>query len=54
MVVPVNPMNLTQELRHYVSDSGAAVAFAAQELLPRMQPLLGEGLEHIVVATYSD
>jgi fatty-acyl-CoA synthase len=47
-------MNLTQELRHYVSDSGAAVAFAAQELLPRMQPLLGEGLQHIVVATYSD
>jgi fatty-acyl-CoA synthase len=54
VVVPVNPMNLTQELRHYVSDSGAAVAFAAQELLPRLQPLLGEGLEHIVVATYSD
>ena len=54
VVVPVNPMNLTQELRHYVSDSGAAVAFAAQDLLPRLQPLLGEGLEHIVVATYSD
>jgi fatty-acyl-CoA synthase len=54
VVVPVNPMNLTQELRHYVRDSGATVAVAAQELLPRMQPLLAEGLQHIVVATYSD
>jgi len=54
VVVPVNPMNLTQELKHYVADSGARVAFAAQDLLARMAPLLGEGLEHIVVATYSD
>ena len=54
VVVPVNPMNLTDELRHYVADSGARVAFVAQELLPRMQPLLGAGLERIVVATYSD
>jgi fatty-acyl-CoA synthase len=54
VVVPVNPMNLTQELTHYVHDSGATVAFAAQDVLPRMQPLLGAGLERIVVATYSD
>ena len=54
VVVPVNPMNLTGELRHYVHDSGAKVAFAAQELYPRMQPLLSEGLERIVVASYSD
>lgn len=60
VVVPVNPMNMTEELRHYVQDSGASVAFAAQDLLPQMQPLLGEpmesapGLQRIVVATYSD
>ena len=55
VVVPVNPMNLTGELTHYVRDSGATVAFVAQDLLPRMQPLLGDdGLQHIVVATYSD
>jgi fatty-acyl-CoA synthase len=54
VVVPVNPMNLTGELAHYVRDSGATVAFAAQDLLPRMQPLLEHGLQHIVVATYSD
>ena len=54
VVVPVNPMNLTGELRHYVHDSGAKVAFAAQELYSRMQPLMAEGLDRIVVATYSD
>jgi len=58
VVVPVNPMNLTDELRHYVHDSGAKVAFVAQDLLPRMRPLLGpgaeQGLAHLIVATYSD
>jgi fatty-acyl-CoA synthase len=56
VVVPVNPMNLTGELKHYVSDADAKVALAAQELYPRMKPLLGgdEGLQHIVVAAYSD
>ncbi|HKB54756.1 MAG TPA: AMP-binding protein, partial [Ramlibacter sp.] len=54
VVVPVNPMNLTNELRHYVRDSGAKVAFVAQDLYPRMQPLLSQGLQKIVVATYSD
>ena len=30
------------------------MAFAAQELYPRIQPLLGDGLDTIVVASYSD
>jgi len=54
VVVPVNPMNLANELRHYVKDSGATVALVAQELYAQMQPLLGEGLQHILVAAYSD
>ena len=54
VVVPVNPMNLTNELRHYVKDSGATVALVAQELYAQMQPLLGEGLQRILVAAYSD
>ena len=33
VVVPINPMNRTEELRHYVADSGASVAFMAQDLL---------------------
>ncbi|MEO6661772.1 MAG: long-chain-fatty-acid--CoA ligase, partial [Rubrivivax sp.] len=58
VVVPVNPMNRTEELRHLLADSGAAVALVAQDLLDEMLPLhrsqpLG-GLQHLVVATYSD
>ncbi len=58
VVVPVNPMNRVEELRHCVDDSGARVAFVAQDLLAQVQPLLAEagddGLHHVVVATYSD
>ena len=54
VVVPVNPMNLTAELRHYVSDTGATTALVAQDLYERMQPLLSAGLQHLIVATYSD
>ncbi len=59
VVVPVNPMNREEELRHCLSDSGAQAAFVAQDLLPQLRPLLtteteGEGLRHLVVATYSD
>jgi fatty-acyl-CoA synthase len=54
VVVPVNPMNLTNELRHYVSDSGAAAIITTQELYPQVKPLLGEGLDHALVGAYSD
>ena len=59
VVVPVNPMNLSDELRHYVADSGAHTAFVPQDLAEHMLPLLreqpgGQGLQHLVVATYSD
>lgn len=54
VVVPVNPMNVTAELAHQARDSGALVAFAAQDLFERIRPLLGGELHHVVVATYSD
>ncbi len=62
VVVPVNPMNRTDELRHYVADSGASTAFVPQDLADQMLPLLpadpsdqtGTGLRHLIVATYSD
>jgi fatty-acyl-CoA synthase len=55
VVVPVNPMNMTDELRHYVEDSGATTAFVPQDLYAQMQPLLGaEGLQKLIVVTYSD
>ena len=54
VVVPINPMNLTNELRHYLNDTGAKVAIVAQDIFAQMSPLLNEGLDHIVVAAYSD
>ncbi|MFZ5519923.1 MAG: long-chain fatty acid--CoA ligase [Pseudomonadota bacterium] len=66
VVVPVNPMNLTAELEHYVSDAGARVIICPQDLYPNVRPLLqaglhaagrnalGPGLRHAVVGTYSD
>ncbi|MEO7735180.1 MAG: long-chain fatty acid--CoA ligase [Kofleriaceae bacterium] len=54
MVVPINPMNLTKEVGHIVGDSGASVVIAAQDHLERLTPLIGHGIEHIVVACYGD
>ena len=54
VVVPVNPMNLTNELHHYVQDTGATVAIVAQDLYAQMSPLLEHGLQNILVAAYSD
>jgi fatty-acyl-CoA synthase len=59
VVVPVNPMNLTVELRHFVEDSGARVAIVTQELFERIEPLIAgaagdAGLSHVIVGAYSD
>ncbi len=55
VVVPVNPMNMTDELRHYVADTGATTAFVPQDLHAQMAPLVGQtSLQHLIVATYSD
>jgi fatty-acyl-CoA synthase len=54
VVVPVNPMNMTEELRHYVRDTGATAAFAPQDLLGHIAPLLDDGLKNIVAVAYSD
>ncbi len=50
-VVPVNPMSKAAEVRYYAQDSGARVAFVAQELLENFEPGL---FEHILVHAYSD
>jgi fatty-acyl-CoA synthase len=55
VVVPVNPMNRTDELAHYVHDSGATTVILAQDLLAHVQPHLREGgLQHAIVTAYSD
>jgi fatty-acyl-CoA synthase len=55
VVVPVNPMHVTDELTHYVEDSGAKVAIVGQELYEQISPLGDRsGLEHVIAAAYSD
>ena len=51
VVVPVNPMNRTEELRHYVEDSDASVAIAGQNVMKEIEPL---GLEQVLPIVYSD
>ena len=55
-IVPVNPMSTLPEVEFYAHDSGAQLAFVAQDLLPQIQPLLGgnTGLSSLVVHTYAE
>ncbi len=53
-VVPVNPMSTLSECRYYAQDSGATVAFVAQDLLAQVQPMLGMELQSVVVHAYTD
>jgi fatty-acyl-CoA synthase len=55
MVVPINPMSKTEELRYYLSDSGAQVALVANDVAHWINPLLGNSaLRKVIVAQYSD
>jgi fatty-acyl-CoA synthase len=54
VVVPVNPMSKTEELRHIARDTGATTIISGQEIFPFVQPLLGHDLQHAVVAAYAE
>lgn len=54
VVVPVNTMNLLEEVRHIVADSGSKVAIFGQELAANILPLLGKELEHGLSACYAE
>ena len=51
VVVPVNPMSKAQEVRYYAENSGARIAFVAQELLAHFEPGL---FDRIVVHAYAE
>ena len=54
VVVPVSPMNVTEELEHFVLDSGATTAIVAQELYSRIPAAVGNAsFTHAIVAAYS-
>jgi fatty-acyl-CoA synthase len=55
VVVLVNPMTKSTELTHYIGDSDARAAIAAQELYAQIEPHLGKGrVEHCLLVVYSD
>lgn len=55
IAVPVNPMNLRDEILWYAQDSGARVACIEQELSAQFEPLVETGqLAKVIVATYAD
>ncbi|EZP76956.1 long-chain-fatty-acid--CoA ligase [Parageobacillus genomosp. 1] len=55
IVVPINPMNTTEELSFYVKDCETKLGIVGQELFAKAEPLLSTTpLEHIIVAAYSD
>ncbi|WP_370209521.1 long-chain fatty acid--CoA ligase [Alloalcanivorax venustensis] len=55
IVVPINPMNRSAELEHYLQDTQASVCICSQEVFPHIEPLIGhERLRHVIVAAYSD
>jgi len=59
VVVPVNPMNRAEELKHYIQDPEAKVAITTADLaaeLARASNELpaGEGLRHLLVTQFTD
>lgn len=59
VVVPVNPMNRAEELKHYITDPDARVAITAADLAPELaqaNALLApaQRLRHLIVTHYSD
>jgi len=59
VVVPVNPMNRSEELKHYIRDPQATVAITSADLaagLARASDALapGQGLAHLVVTQFTE
>jgi fatty-acyl-CoA synthase len=55
MVVPINPMSKTEELRFYLEDAQCKAALVAQDIVDQVLPLVADGtLPHLVVGHYGD
>ncbi len=57
VVVPINPMNLANELEHYITDSGASTLILSQELFDNVKPHIqheNDQLKHVIVSCYKD
>lgn len=59
VVVPVNPMNRSEELQHYIRDPEAKVAITSGDLAPELARASaalgdGQGLAHLIVTQFTD
>ena len=59
VVVPVNPMNRAEELKHYITDPDAKVAITTGDLAPELAKANdalapGERLAHLIVTQFTD
>jgi fatty-acyl-CoA synthase len=59
VVVPVNPMNKAEELKHYITDPDARVAVTTADLAPELAQAsdalpADQQLQHLVVTQFSD
>ena len=59
VVVPVNPMNRAEELKHYITDPDTRVAITTGDLAPEMAKASnavpeGQRLAHLVVTQFTD
>lgn len=59
VVVPVNPMNRAEELKHYITDPQARVAITSGDLAPELARAsnelpAGQGLAHLLVTQFTD
>jgi len=59
VVVPVNPMNRAEELKHYITDPDARVAITTADLSADLAKAsnelpAGQGLKHMVVTHFTD
>ncbi len=59
VVVPVNPMNRAEELRHYITDAEARVAITTADLAAELAAASndldeGNGLSHLIVSHFTD
>ena len=59
VVVPVNPMNRAEELKHYIEDPGARVAITTADLAGELGKAsdalpVGQRLAHLIVSHFTD
>lgn len=54
VVVPVSPMSVTDELAHYLLDSGATTALIGEEIYKAFRSLIGTRIDHLIIATHVD